>query len=73
MVGIGALAVAAITSAALSLLHDLDATAMILIWNLGTAALITALGSLFGRGLFEAVASRLPAPRPPSRIPSVPS
>jgi hypothetical protein len=73
VVGIGALAVAAITSAALSLLHDLDATAMILIWNLGTAALITALGSLFGRGLFEAVASRLPAHRPPSRIPSVPS
>jgi hypothetical protein len=25
---------------------------MILIWNLGTAALITALGSLFGRRMF---------------------
>jgi hypothetical protein len=48
----GALAVAAITSSALSLLHDLDATMMILIWNLGTAALITALGSLFGRRVF---------------------
>jgi hypothetical protein len=48
----GALAVAAITSSALSLLHDLDATLMILIWNLGTAALITALGSLFGRRMF---------------------
>jgi hypothetical protein len=48
----GALAVAAITSSALSLLHDLDATMMILIWNLGTAALITALGSLFGRRMF---------------------
>jgi hypothetical protein len=48
----GALAVAAITSSALSLLHNLDATLMILIWNLGTAALITALGSLFGRRMF---------------------
>jgi hypothetical protein len=48
----GALAVAAITSSALSLFHDLDATMMILIWNLGTAALITALGSLFGRRMF---------------------
>jgi hypothetical protein len=48
----GALAVAAITSTALSLFHDLDATMMILIWNLGTAALITALGSVFGRRMF---------------------
>jgi hypothetical protein len=49
----GALAVAAITSGALSLFHDLDATMMILIWNLGTAALITGLGSLFGRRMFR--------------------
>jgi hypothetical protein len=49
----GALAVAAITSSALSLLHDLDATMMILIWNLGTAALITGLGSVFGRRMFR--------------------
>jgi hypothetical protein len=48
----GALAVAAITSSALSLFHDLDATMMILIWNLGTAALITGLGSVFGRRMF---------------------
>jgi hypothetical protein len=44
----GALAVAAITSSALALLHDIDATAMILIWNLGTAAVITMLGGAFG-------------------------
>jgi hypothetical protein len=44
----GALAVAAITSSALALLHDIDATAMILIWNLGTAAIIVALGGAFG-------------------------
>jgi len=45
----GGLAVAAITSFALSLLHNLDATMMILIWNLGTAALIAGLASIFGR------------------------
>lgn len=49
----GALAVAAITSSALALLHDIDATAMILIWNLGTAAVIVALGALFGSRLIR--------------------
>ena len=48
----GALAVAAVTSFALSLDHDLDATAMILLWNLGTAVLITAIGGLLGRRMF---------------------
>jgi hypothetical protein len=48
----GALAVAALTSFALSLDHDLDATVMILVWNLGTAALITAIGGLLGRRMF---------------------
>jgi hypothetical protein len=48
----GALAVAAMTSVALALDHDIDATAMILIWNIGTAALITALGALLGRRAF---------------------
>ncbi len=37
----GGLVVAAITSTALSLFHELDATVMIRVWNLGTAALIT--------------------------------
>jgi hypothetical protein len=50
----GALAVAAITSSALALMHDIDATAMILIWNLGTAAAIVALGALFGSRLSHA-------------------
>ena len=58
----GALAVAAITSSALSLFHDLDATIMILIWNLGTAALITGLGGLFGRRVLRSTVSHLPAP-----------
>jgi hypothetical protein len=52
----GALAVAALTSFALSLDHDLDATAMILVWNLGTAALITGIGGLVGRRMFLWVA-----------------
>ncbi len=45
------LAVAAITSTALSLLHDLDATMMILVWNLGMATIIIALSRMFGRRL----------------------
>jgi len=57
-----ALAVAAITSSALSLFHDLDATMMILIWNLGTAALITGLGGVFGRRFLRRTASRLLVP-----------
>jgi hypothetical protein len=52
----GALAVAALTSFALSLEHDLDATVMILVWNLGTAALITGIGGLLGRRMFLWVA-----------------
>jgi len=55
----GGLAVAAITSTALSLFHELDATVMIRVWNLGTAVLITWLGSVFGRGTFLLLASRL--------------
>src|SRR5712692_6156388 len=36
----GSLAVAAITATALSLFHTIDATAMILMWNFGTAVLL---------------------------------
>lgn len=62
----GGLAVAAITSFALSLFHDLDATAMILIWNLGSAVLIAGLGALFGRAIFRWIAVRLtPTPLHP--------
>ncbi|WP_457817382.1 NrsF family protein, partial [Staphylococcus aureus] len=42
----GGLAVPAMTSFALSLVHDLDATVMILVWNLGSAALIAGLSRL---------------------------
>lgn len=54
----GSLAVAAITAAALSLFHDADATAMILMWNVGTAVVFVSLGSLFGRRMFQWVAPR---------------
>ena len=52
----GALAVAALTSFALTLDHDLDATVMILVWNLGAAAVITGIGSLLGRRMLLWVA-----------------
>lgn len=39
----GSLAVSAVTSTVLSLFHPLDATVMVLGWNLGTAILFTAL------------------------------
>jgi len=61
----GGLAIAAVTSFALSLIHDLDATVMILIWNLGVAALIAGLASTFGRPTLAWVAARvMPAPPP---------
>jgi hypothetical protein len=62
---IGGLAIAAMTSFALSIIHDLDATIMILIWNLGTAALIAGLASVFGRLALAWVAARV--------IPALPS
>lgn len=52
----GSLAVAGMTSTALSLFHPLDASVMVLIWNLGTAALLVALGGLFGPKMFSWVA-----------------
>ena len=54
----GGLAIAAMTAFALSLLHDLDATIMILVWTLGVAALIAGLASLFGRSMLTWIAMR---------------
>lgn len=45
----GALAVAALTSAALALLHEFDASLMILAWNFGTALLVLAVDAAVGR------------------------
>jgi hypothetical protein len=43
---VASLAVAAMTSSALALFHRFDASAMILLWNLGVAAAIVALGGV---------------------------
>jgi hypothetical protein len=58
----GGLAIAAITASALPLFHNHDATAMILVWNLGTALLVTGVTSAFGRRMFGLLAARLLAP-----------
>lgn len=47
----GSLAVAAMSATAMSIFHSLDATVMILVWNLGVVVLIVALGGLLGRRL----------------------
>jgi len=52
------LAVAATTSTALALFHDMDASVMVLMWNLGTAALLVGLGSAFWERMFSWVAPR---------------
>lgn len=54
----GSLAVAALTATGLLVFHALDATIMILMWNLGVAALFVALGSASARRLFALVAPR---------------
>ena len=58
---IGSLAVAAMTASALSLFHAFDATAMILMWNLGSVSLLVGLGAFLGRKLFSWVPQH-PAP-----------
>jgi hypothetical protein len=52
----GSLAIAAITATALSLFHPLDATVMILLWNLGTAVIFIGLAGAFRRRMFSWVA-----------------
>ncbi len=58
----GSLAVAGMTASALSLFHTFDASVMILMWNLGSAALLIALGVLLGRKMFAWLPQH-PAPR----------
>ncbi|MGU2419714.1 NrsF family protein [Burkholderia cenocepacia] len=52
----GSLAVSAITAVALSLFHPLDATIMILMWNLGIVAILLSVSALYGKRLFAWVA-----------------
>jgi hypothetical protein len=56
--GYGALAVSGITAAALSTFHEIDATVMILIWNIGTAALLVSIGCALGRWRMSSVGMR---------------
>jgi hypothetical protein len=51
----GGLASAGMAATALSLVHELDASAMVLLWNLGAAALIVVIGGTFGRRLFASI------------------
>src|ERR671918_3100263 len=51
----GGLASAGIAATAISLFHELDTTVMVLIWNLGVAALIVALAGMSGPSLFAAM------------------
>ncbi|KAI3610943.1 Amino acid transporter (plasmid) [Cupriavidus necator H850] len=50
------LAVAAIAATSLLLIHPLDASAMVLLWNLGVALLFVGAGSLFGHRPFARMA-----------------
>jgi hypothetical protein len=54
----GGLAVAGITASLLPLFHNHDASVLILVWNLGIAALLTAVAGTFGRRMFAWVAPR---------------
>ncbi|CAM5772313.1 hypothetical protein LMIY3S_03802 [Labrys miyagiensis] len=58
---VGSLAVSAITSTALSMFHPLDATVMVLGWNLGTAVLFTGLAALLGRRVSRRSRSQSPS------------
>ena len=55
---VGSLAVAGITASLLPLFHNHDASVLILVWNLGIAALLTAAAGAFGRRMFAWVTPR---------------
>jgi hypothetical protein len=54
----GSLSVAAMTATALSVFHELDASIMILVWNLGTSALIVVLGGTLGPKMLASLSQR---------------
>jgi hypothetical protein len=55
----GSLAVAATTAVAMNLIHQFDATAMILLWNFGGGAIIVGVSALLSRPML-AVCTHLP-------------
>lgn len=62
---VGGLAIAAMTSFTLAFIHDLDATIMILVWNLGMAALVAGLAGAFGQSALKWVAAHVMPSLPP--------
>lgn len=52
---VGALAVAAVAASVLSLLHEIDATLVVLILHFGTVAVFIAAGGMTGRSLFSLI------------------
>ncbi len=52
---VGGLASAGIAATALSLFHQLDASVMVLLWNLRIAALVVGLAGIFGRSLLSSI------------------
>lgn len=57
---IGSLSVAALTAAALSLFHVLDASLLVIMWNVGTAMVIVGLSSLLSRRYARRQQRRVP-------------
>lgn len=53
------LAVSALTAAAMFLIHDLDASIMILMWNVLSTALMVGVGGLLGRRMLMWAATRI--------------
>jgi hypothetical protein len=56
----GGMAIGGIAATAMSILHPLDATVLVLLWNLGAAAVIVGLGAGFGRRILAAARSGQP-------------
>jgi hypothetical protein len=50
--GLASIAVAGLTVSALRMFHELDATIMVLILNLGAGAAMTTVGTLLGKRAF---------------------
>ena len=50
------LAVSAVTSATMSIIHQIDASAMVLAWNLGFAAVLVAFDAVAGRWVLSRLA-----------------
>jgi hypothetical protein len=62
----GGVAIAGVAATAMSILHQLDATVLVLLWNLGAAAVIVALGGVLGGRLLSRPDHAKPARRRPS-------